>query len=237
MIQIGSFTIQYERMARAWTARNGRFTKPFQTGAVGKRQAIRYAIGEAYPAVALAVAHLCRQNEQANGRAWAAALLLIAGHVLTPAADEQAECLARVLSQKPGNPRQFYLVTFTEMGFMCDCPDFTRGGIVIAGHLLCKHLLAYRLALHLSWELVDESPMPLHPKRTSGGRWRGKIATRVGAIQSASHLLSTHPDTPPTFQSGESIASSQQAAYAAYVATIGQRPFNAEKLMSWYIGR
>ena len=233
MLTIGSFTIEYNRPARAWTAQNGRFTKPFQTGSVGKQQAIRYAIREAYPAVAQAVAHIYHQNAYATGRAWAAAVLLVTGHVLTRAADEGPECLARVVSQRPGIPPRWYRLTFTELGFACDCQDFAQGGVVVAEQLLCKHLLAYRLARHLSWELATESPVPLPPKRISGGKWRGRIATRVGTA----HPVPASSDASPTFQCGEPVSSSQRAAYAAYVAVIGQPPFNAEKLMSWYIGR
>ncbi len=233
MIQIGSYTIQYNRPARAWTAQNGRFSKSFQTGSVGKQQAIRYAIREAYPAVAQAVAHLCQQNANATGRAWAAATLLVTGHVLTPTEADGPDCLARVLSQRPRIPPDWYRLTYTEMGFGCDCPDFAQGGVVVAEQLLCKHLLAYRLARHLNWALATESPVPLRPKRISGGKWRGRIATRVGTP----HPQPITTDGIPRFQSGEPVVRTQETAYAAYVAAIGQPPFNAEKLMSWYLGR
>ena len=158
MIQIGSFTIQYNRATRAWTAQNGRFSKSFQTGSVGKQQAIRYAIREAYPAVAQAVAHLCQQNANATGRAWAAATLLVTSHVLTPTEADGPDCLARVLSQRPRIPPDWYRLTYTEMGFGCDCTDFAQGGVVVADQLLCKHLLAYRLARHLNWALAERIP-------------------------------------------------------------------------------
>ncbi len=233
MIQIGSFTIQYERTARAWTVRNGRSTKPFQTGTVGKRQAIQYAIHEAYPAVAQAVSSVCAQNAHASGRAWAAAQLLVTGHVLKPASDEASACVARVLSQQAGKPARWYCLTLTEMGFTCDCHDFMQGGVVVAEQLLCKHLLAFRLAKHLSWKMAAEPPMSRQPKRVSGGRWRGRVATRVGVP----YPVPAQSDAPPTFQSGEPVEPSQQTAYKAYVEAIGQRPFNAEKLISWFIGR
>ncbi|MCP4994316.1 MAG: hypothetical protein GY934_11110 [Gammaproteobacteria bacterium] len=233
MIQIGSFTIQYERTARAWTVRNGRFMKPFQTGTVGKRQAIQFAIHEAYPAVAQAVSHVCEQNTHASGRAWAAAQLLVTGHVLKPAADDASACVARVLSQQAGKPARWYRLTRTEIGLTCDCHDFMQGGVVVAEQLLCKHLLAFRLANHLSWKVAAAPPVPRQPKRVSGGQWRGRVATRVGVP----YPVPAPSDAPPTFQSGEPVDTSHYTAYRAYVDVIGQRPFNAEKLISWTIGR
>ncbi len=52
---IGNLNVQYNRQERAWEVVGGAKPQRFQTGAIGKQAAIKFAIREAFPEVAAAV--------------------------------------------------------------------------------------------------------------------------------------------------------------------------------------
>ncbi len=236
MKQIGPFTIKYDATVPGWTAVQGQQRQCFTTGAKGEREAVQYALREAFPQVTTAVDHLCQRHPEATSRGWAAAELLVAGHVLIPDPTEPDE-LARVRSQRQG--RWHRLLRQPDGRLACDCPDYERGGLALAGEifanqLLCKHLLAYWLACHLGWPLTAETPAPLHPKRRHGGRFRGRAVTAVGP-EHIHQLVSSQAAVQ--YGNGKSVLPAHQTDYRSFVAFTQQRPFSQEKLLSWSLGR
>ena len=239
MKQIGAFTIKYDRTLPGWTAVQDKQHKRFTTGAKGEREAVQFALREAFPQVATAVDHLCTPHPETASRAWAAAELLVAGYVLNPDPTEPDE-VARVRSQRQAaSNRQYRLLRQPDDTLACDCPDFERGGLALAGEaflnqLLCKHLLAYWLACHLAWPLTKEASAPLHPKRSHAGRFRGRAVTAVGTNQG--HQL-VPSNASAQYGNGQSVTAGHLTHYRAYVAYTQQRPFSQEKLLSWSLGR
>ena len=246
MKHIGPFTIWYDTAVPGWVAVSDRQQREsFGGGAKGERDATRYAIREAFPQVATAVAHLCTNHPEATSRAWAAAELLALGHVLTPDPVEPDE-VARVRSQRGNNHPSYRLLRQPDGALSCTCPDYERGGLALSGQafpngdqtrqplLLCKHLLAYRLASHLQWPLTQVTHRPLHPKRSHAGRFRGRAVTAVGSKQ-RHQLVPSNAEVQ--YGNGQPVASTHLTHYRAYVAYTQQRPFSQEKLMSWTVGR
>ena len=236
MKQIGPFTIKYDRTLPGWTAVNGQSRQRFTTGAKGERDAVCFALNEAFPKVATAVEHLCQRHAEAASRAWAAAELLVVGHVLNPDPTEPDE-VARVRSQR--QRRWYRLLRQADGRISCDCPDFEEGGLALAGEafanqLLCKHLLAYWLACHLVWPLTKEALAPLHPKRSHAGRFRGRAVTAVG--QNNRHQL-VPSRASPQYGNGQPVLPAHLTHYRSYISYTQQRPFNQEKLLSWSLGR
>lgn len=255
---VGNLTIQFNREERAWEVVGGDKPQRFQTGPVGKQAAIRFAIREAVPNVAAAVDRLVEKNGQAAGRAWAAAQMLIDGHVLEPGSDAQANHLARVKSQRNGRLPHHYYIGQQDGDLTCTCPDYEAGGVVIGNQGLCKHALAFLLGRHLNWPLhKPEAPLPpdvVQLRRQVAGRWRGRIGTQVNGtaarqgdgrqsdgrqIDGRQNGLSHQamPTGVPAYANGEQVSATHQSAYASFVAVTGRPPFNSEKLMSWYHGR
>ena len=239
MKQIGPFTIKYDRTLPGWTAVNGQSRQRFTTGAKGEREAVQFALREAFPQVAAAVDHLCTPHPEATSRAWAAAELLVMGHVLNPDPTEPNE-VARVRSQRPAASSRQYRLLRQEGGTLaCDCPDFERGGLALAGEvfvnqLLCKHLLAYWLACHLAWPISKETPAPLHPKRSHAGRFRGRAVTAVGQNHAHQLVLSS---ASVQYGNGQPVLPANLMHYRSYISYTQQRPFSQEKLLSWSLGR
>lgn len=235
-MQIGTFTIQYDRTTPGWTAvteTDGGNPQRFQTGAVGKQAAIRYALTQAYPTIAQAVIHLVQHCPEASSRAWAAAELLVSRHVQAPGPAAANNCLAWVRSQRAAASPHYYQLYLDGGHLTCDCLDLQQAGVAFAGQLWCKHLLAYQLARHLDWPLGDTA-VSLPPRLAAGGHWRGRTVTAVGTGHRAQLVT---PDAPPTYANGADVSADHLPAYHAFVTTVRQRPFNAEKLMSWYVGR
>jgi len=234
--QIGPFIIQYDRLERSWLAQSGDQKQLFSTGSRGEREAVRYALRQAFPQVATAIDHLCTHYPETASRGWAAAELLVLGHVLTPDPTEPDE-LVRVRSQRQG--RWYRLLQQEDGRLACDCPDYERGGLALtvpslANQLLCKHLLAYWLATHLGWPLTVETPAPLHPKRSMAGRFRGRAVTAVGQ----GHLHQLVPSQANIqYGNGQPVLPAHQTDYKSFVAFTQQRPFSQEKLLSWSLGR
>jgi len=239
MKHIGAFAIWYDTAMPGWVAVNEKQQQSFGTGAKGEREATRYALREAFPQVATAVDHLCRQHPEATSRAWVAAELLVLGHVLNPDPTEPDE-VARVRSQRQAaSGHQYRLLRQPDSTLACDCPDFERGGLALEGEafinqLLCKHLLAYWLACHLAWPLTKETPTPLHPKRSHAGRFRGRAVTAVG--QNNLHQL-VFSQASAQYGNGQPVQPAHLTHYKAYINYTQQRPFSQEKLLSWSLGR
>jgi hypothetical protein len=245
---IGDLTLQFNGQERAWEVVGGDKPQRFQTGPIGKRAAIRFAIRQAYPDVAAAVDRLIKKNAQAAGRAWAAAQMLIDGHVLAPASDTEANHLARVKSQQNGRLPHHYNIGQQGSDLTCTCPDYEAGGVVIGNQGLCKHALAFLLGRHLNWPLhKPETPLPpdvAQLRRQVAGRWRGRIGTQVNGTAARQgdgrqNGLSQQvmPTGIPAYANGEPVSVTQQAAFTSFVAVTGRPPFNSEKLLSWYHGR
>jgi hypothetical protein len=239
MITIGSATIIYNRQARQWqVTKTDVPAQPFGTGAVGRQQALRFAIQQEFPAVGTAVTTLCQKYEPATSRAWAAAHLLTTGHVLVAGRDAEAYHVARVVSQQEGRPQRHYYIALLDSRLTCTCPDYEAGGVVIGNQSLCKHSLAFLLARYLEWPLAEGQPAAAaHCHREWGGRWHGRTAIRVNNTTAPPSNGYRIPGTPPRYGDGDPVPPPHQAAYSAYVSAVGQVPFNSEKLMSWYIGR
>jgi hypothetical protein len=239
MKHIGTFAIWYDTAVPGWVAVSGKQQQSFGNGAKGERAATRYALREAFPQVTTAVDHLCTHHPEATSRAWAAAELLMMGHVLNPDPVEPDE-VARVRSQRQSASGKWYRLLRQPDGTLtCDCPDFERGGLALAGEafanqLLCKHLLAYWLACHLGWPLTKETPAPLHPRRSHAGRFRGRAVTAVG--QNNLHQL-VSSQASAQYGNGQPVLPTHLSHYRAYIAFTQQRPFNQEKLLSWSLGR
>lgn len=202
MKQIGPFIIRYDRLELGWLAQSGDQKQVFSTGARGEREAVRHAIRQAVPEVAMATDHLCTHYPEAASRGWAAAELLVLGSVLTPDPTESGELALAVLP--------------------------------LANQLLCKHLLAYWLATHLGWPMTVEMPAPLHPRRSHGGRFRGRAVTAVG--QNNLHQL-VPSQAAVQYGNGQPVLPAHQTDYKSFVAFTQQRPFSQEKLLSWSLGR
>lgn len=250
---IGDLIIQFNGQERAWEVIGGDKPQRFQTGPVGKQAAIKFAIREAYPDVAAAVDRLIEKNGQAAGRAWAAAELLIEGHVLEPGSDAEGNHLARVKSQRNGRLPHHYYIGQQGSDLTCTCPDYEAGGVVIGNQGLCKHALAFLLGRHLNWPLHKlETPLPpdaVQLRRQVAGRWRGRIGTQVNGTSARQgdgqqsdgrqngHSHQVMPAGVSAYADGEPVSVTHQSAYASFVAVTGRPPFNSEKLMSWYHGR
>ncbi len=250
---IGNLTIQFNRDERAWEVVGGDKPQRFQTGAVGKLAAMRFAIREAFPDIAAAVDRLIEKNGQAAGRAGAAAQLLINDHVLEPGSVVESSHLARVKSQRNGRLPLYYYIGQQDGDLTCTCPDYEAGGVVIGNQGLCKHALAFLLGRHLNWPLhKPETPLPpdvAQLRRQVAGRWRGRIGTQVNGVaarqgnsrqsdgQQNGHSHRVMPTGVPAYANGEPVSATHQSAYASFVAVTGRPPFNSEKLMSWYHGR
>ncbi|MBK8903479.1 MAG: SWIM zinc finger family protein [Anaerolineaceae bacterium] len=237
MKHIGTFAIWYDTAVPGWVAVSDKQQQSFGSGAKGEQEATRYALREAFPQVATAVDHLCTQYPEATSRAWAAAELLVLGHVLNPDPAEPDE-VARVRSQRQAK-HQYRPLRQPDGTLACDCPDFERGGLALAGEaftnqLLCKHLLAYWLACHLAWPLSRVTPTPLHPKRSHAGRFRGRAVTAVG--QNNRHEL-VPSVAAAQYANGQPVLPAHLTHYKAYIAYTQQRPFSQEKLFSWSLGR
>ena len=245
MKHIGPFTIWFDTAVPGWVAVGDKQQREgFGSGAKGERDATRYALQEAFPQVAAAISHLCTRYPEATSRAWAAAELLVLGHVLTPDPVEPDEA-ARVRSQR-GNNHSYRLLRQPDGTLSCTCPDYERGGLALPGQallnggqttlqlLLCKHLLAYRLASHLQWPLTLVTHQPLHPKRSHAGRFRGRAVTAVGSNK-RHQLVSSNASAQ--YGNGQPVASTHLTHYRAYIDYTQQRPFSQEKLLSWAVGR
>ena len=237
MKHIGTFAIWYDTAVPGWVAVNDKQQQSFGKGANGEREATRHALREAFPQVTTAVDHLCTQHPEATSRAWAAAELLVLGHVLNPDPVETGE-VGRVRSQRQAN-HPYRLLRQPDGTLACSCPDFERGGLALTGEvftkqLLCKHLLAYWLACHLAWPLTKEAPAPLHPKRSHAGRFRGRAVTAVG--QNNLHQL-VSSDASAQYGNGQPVLPAHLTHYKSYIAYTQQRPFSQEKLLSWSLGR
>ncbi len=243
MKHIGPFAIWYDTAVPGWVAVGEKQQQSFGSGGQGERAATRYALREAYPQMATAVAHLCTHHPQAASRAWAAAELLVLGYVLTPDPAEPDE-VARVRSQRGTSQPAYRLLRQPDGSLTCDCPDYARGGLALPGEtwlsqalpaqMLCQHLLAYRLASHLQWPLTAAVHQPLHPKRSHAGRFRGRAVTAVG--QNQTHQL-VASNAPAQYGNGQPVATGHLTHYRAYVSYTQQRPFSQEKLLSWSLGR
>jgi hypothetical protein len=245
---IGDLTIQFNQEERAWEVVGGDKPQRFQTGSVGKQAAIKFAIREAFPDVAAAVDRLIEKNAQAAGRGWAAAQLLIEGHVLESGSDTEANHLARVKSQRNGRLPHHYDIGQQDGSLTCTCPDYEAGGVVIGNQGLCKHALAFLLGRHFNWPLhKPETPLPPDAallRRQVAGRWRGRIGTQVNSTSARQgdglrngHSHQVMPTGVPAYANGELVSATHHSAYASFVAVTGKPPFNSEKLMSWYHGR
>lgn len=183
MKHIGPFTIWYDTAVPGWVTVNDK-QHSFGDGAKGERAAVRHVLRGAFPQVAAAVEHLCAHFPEVVSRGWVAAELLVTGGVLVPDPAETGE-VARVRSQRLG--RWYRLLQQAADRLACDCPDYDQGGLALvspplANQLLCKHLLAYFLAGHLTWPLTAVTPVPLHPKRSMASRFRGRAVTAVDTI-------------------------------------------------------
>ena len=237
---IGILTVQYNRQERVWEVAGEAKTQRFQAGPVGKQAAIKFAIREAFPEVAMAVTQLIQKNSLASGRAWAAAQLLVGNHVLEPGHVAEIHCIARVVSQQNGRFHHYY-INYDDSKLTCTCPDYEAGGVVIGNQGLCKHLLAFLLGQHLNWPLhTPEKSLPpdtVQLRRQAAGRWRGRIATRVNGSQDIQSHTIAAPTGIPAYANGEPVKANLQSAYASFVSVTGRPPFNNEKLMSWYYGR
>ena len=245
MKHIGPFSIWYDTAVPGWVAVGDKQQREgFGSGAKGEQDATRYALQEAFPQAAAAITHLCTRHPEAASRAWAAAELLVLGYVLTPDLVEPDE-VARVRSQR-GNNHSYRLLRQPDGTLSCTCPDYERGGLALPGQallsggqstqqlLLCKHLLAYRLASHLQWPLTQVTHQPLHPRRSHAGRFRGRAVTAVGSNKR--HQL-VPSNASAQYGNGQPMATNHLTHYRAYVAYTQKRPFSQEKLMSWAVGR
>lgn len=238
MITIGELTIHYNAQARAWQIEGLADTPSFSTGAIGRNQAIQYAIKQAFPEVAAAVERLVYKHGRAVNRAWPAAHLLVAGHVLAPVDATDPYHLAAVLSQQGPTTKAPYHIVRVDNQLTCSCRDFERGGVVVRGHLCCKHILAFRLGQYLSWPLLSQPSAPEGPRRTAGGQWRGRLVTRVnGRHHSPSKQQGTTPGSTPLYTNGQPVGDTHHAAYHSFTSVTGMSPANEEKLLSWYYGR
>jgi hypothetical protein len=238
MITIGSLTVRYNRIARAWEVQGAKQTTAFQTGPVGRQQALKFAIGHAFPEVAQAVARLCAREESAAGRAWSAAQLLLAGHVLVPGVDAEPHHVARVVSQQESHVPRHYYIGYRGDRLTCTCPDHLGGGVVIRDHSFCKHILAYCLGRYLGWPLQPQLPPQPRGRREGGHPWRGRQTIRVNGRagrQGASN--DTTAATTPTYGNGQQVSETHLSAYDSFRSVTGTAPFNQEKLLSWYYGR
>ena len=246
MKHIGPFTIWYDTAVPGWVAVGDKEQQEsFGGGAKGERDATRYALQEAFPQVAAAITHLCTRYPEATSRAWAAAELLVLDHVLTPDLVEPDE-VARVRSQQGNNHPSYRLLRQPDGVLSCTCADYERGGLALPGTtvlsqaqsaqllLLCKHLLAYRLASHLQWPLTQVTHQPLHPKRSHAGRFRGRAVTAVGTRQP--HQLVPN-NASARYGNGTPVETNHLTHYRAYITYTQQRPFSQEKLLSWAVGR
>lgn len=153
MLTIGIYTIEYNRQERAWEVVGGETPQHFQTGSIGKRAAIKFAIHKAFPKLAEAVGRFNAKSDNASGRAWAAAQLLIGGHVLEPGSQAESNCVAQVMSQQNGRYPSLYQLRQQADKLTCTCADYEAGGVVVEGQSFCKHGLAYLLGLYLNWPL------------------------------------------------------------------------------------
>lgn len=238
MITIGELTIHYNAQARAWQIQGLANTPSFPTGAIGRNKAIQHAIKQAFPEVAAAVERLVYKHGQAVSRAWPAAHLLVAGHVLAPAEDADPCHLAAVVPQQGPATKAYYHIVAVDNRLTCSCRDFERGGVVVRGHLCCKHILAFRLGQYLAWPLLSQSPAPDGSRRTAGGRWRGRMVTRVnGRHHGQSKQNNTRPGAAPLYANGQPVSDTHHAAYHSFTSVTGTAPANEEKLLSWYYGR
>jgi len=243
MLTIGIYTIQYNRQERAWEVTGEETPHRFQTGAIGKRAAIQFAIHKAFPKLAEAVERFNAKSDNASGRAWAAAHLLIDGHVLEPDSQAGSNCVAQVMSQQNGRYPLPYQLHQQADKLTCTCADYEAGGVVVEGQSFCKHSLAYLLGLYLNWPLqpakADSLPPVVRLRREAGGRWRGRTVIRVNspASRQGNGLQPGTTSGIPAYTNGEPVSAMHQPAYASFVAVTGQTPFNNEKLMSWYYGR
>lgn len=238
MITIGELTIHYNAQARAWQIERLAQTPAFPTGAIGRNQAIQYAIKQAFPEVAAAVERLVYKHGQAVSRAWPAAHLLVAGHVLAPTENVDPCHLAAVVSQQGPATKAPYHIVRVDNRLTCSCRDFERGGVVVRGQLCCKHILAFRLGQYLDWPLLPQPPAPDAPRRTAGGHWRGRLVTRVnGRHHAPSKQQVTRPGSTPCYTNGQPVSDTHHAAYDSFTSVTGTAPANEEKLLSWYYGR
>ncbi len=236
MKHIGPFTVWYDTAVPGWVAVNDKQQHSFGNGAKGERAAVRHALRGAFPQVAAAVEHLSTHFPESASRGWAAAELLVTGGVLTPDPAETQE-VARVRSQRLG--RWYRLLQQADGRLACECPDYDQGGLAVvasplANQLLCKHLLAYFLAGHLTWPLTAVTSVPLHPKRSMAGRFRGRAVTAVGPHNG--HQL-IHSQAAARYGNGQPVLPAHQTHYKSFVAFTQQRPFSQEKLLSWSVGR
>lgn len=164
---IGQFSVSFNRERNTWTvARTSagpgdQSVAEFGTGTIAYWKAIRLAVEYQYPELADLVLRLRDkwQDPDLSKRGWRAAQLLIADKVLTPAPGQEA--IAVVGSQS--GPQQYVIGGQERPGqplvLTCTCPDFRENGApVVAGHKLCKHVLAVRMRVAVGW-------LPrLHPK-------------------------------------------------------------------------
>lgn len=236
MKHIGAYAIWYDTAGPGWVAVNDKQQHSFGNGTRGERAAIRHALRAEFPQVAAAVEHLCAHFPEAASRGWAAAELLVLRYVLTPDPTEPGE-VARVRSQRQG--RWYRLLHQADGRLACDCPDYEQGGLALASpplanQLLCKHLLAYFLAGHLAWPLTEATPVPLHPKRSMAGRFRGRAVTAVGHHNG--HQLINSQATA-RYGNGQPVLPAHQTHYKSFVAFTQQQPFSQDKLLSWSLGR
>ncbi|MCI0648019.1 MAG: hypothetical protein L0332_30780 [Chloroflexi bacterium] len=243
MIPIGSLTIVHNRQSGLWEVQGCEPAVTFQSGPVGRSQALKFAIRQEYPEVAAAVERLVSKHPPAAGRAWDAAYLLVAGHVLVPGVDASSHHVARVVSQADGRLPHHYYIGDVGESLTCTCQDYSRGGIDVGAYAFCKHVLAYCLGQYLGWPLQEQPAASPRPRKEAGGVWRSRVVTRVngGATRNgAGHGPETGQaggNGAPAYANGEPVQEAHQVAYEAFVNRMRTAPYSQEKLMSWYYGR
>lgn len=162
---IGSYTVFYNRSEKIWLVDTGDQEITFdpaedEEGRNGKQRAFIFALRAQFPAVAEAVQTLIDRHQDHPGlpaRAWRAAMLVVAGHVIKPRRREAgpyAEGPWRLV-QSQRDAGQVYSVSFRH-GMRCTCPDNQEGAPVLAGlHQMCKHAIAALVADRL--DMAEEA--------------------------------------------------------------------------------
>jgi hypothetical protein len=172
-LQIGNLTI--EKLDDHWRVQADGPHVRFPPTPEGYKNATRFAISVNYPAVEAAVANFSSRHPALAERAWRASVILCSGNLLPPLEDSDA--VARVLSQSLRGDTFYEIHPEPDTPhFRCSCPDWPNAPTAHGAHL-CKHVLAYRLALYLDIplsstmtgeQLARELFYKSQPKQTHG---------------------------------------------------------------------
>lgn len=220
-------TLQKDRAVRQWVVQNGSQRAAFEPE--DEVKALQFTVRLNNPKAAELVERLLTKFPQLGGldiRAWRGAYLVTIGHVHFHEKQPVTHTIGTVICQ---NASDRYIIQEREVR-VCNCPDyqFCKAPETPRGQRLCKHVIAYSIAL----ELVDRQPVyePLPTTTQLAGTHAGETVVRKGVPVAPDGLDSTYIN-------GQPVQPEHKQAFDSFVAANRIAPYSQERCMSWYYGQ